>query len=99
MSKVFTAASAPVDEAAGAAAADSEAASAASISLFRSRMEDLQATVAELQAEVRRANSSERALRRSIRARKSALRWLLHQGATSELRLPQCGPLKLPFNP
>lgn len=103
MSKVFAhAAAEPVDSVAAAAAAaaeaESEAARAAAIGLFRSRVEDLQAIVVELQAELRRANSSERTLRRSIRARKQALRWLLHQGATSDLRLPQCGPLKLPFN-
>jgi len=64
--------------------------------LYRHRMEELQNHVASLQAELSRASASEVALRRSVEARRSAIRELLHQGATADLNVPVCGPLRLP---
>merc|ERR1712151_1134805 len=57
---------------------------------------DLENSVAELQAELARATASERALRTSLSERSSALRSLLHYSATAGLRLPQCGPIRMP---
>lgn len=74
---------------------DSEAGAAAE-GLFRRRVDDLQRTVAELREELRRAAASEQALRHSVAARSSALRRLLCRGATAQLIVPQCGPIRLP---
>lgn len=66
--------------------------------LFRRRMEDLRNVVRSLREELRRAASSEAALRRSVEARSAALRDLLRREAISELAMPQCGPLRLPWS-
>ena len=63
--------------------------------LFKRRVEDLQANVAELQAELAQSLANERTLKRTINARRTALRGLLHQGATADLFSPQCGPIQM----
>jgi len=64
--------------------------------LFKRRAEDLQHTVAGLKLELRRASSSELALKRSVDARSSAIRSLLRSRALRGLTSVQCGPWRLP---
>lgn len=64
--------------------------------LFKRRAEDLQSTVAGLKLELRRATSSELALKRSVDARSSAIRSLLRSRAMRGLTSVQCGPWRLP---
>merc|ERR1712232_1300546 len=75
------------------------AGSSAAESLFLNRIEDLRLTIEDLRKEVARTAQSEAALRRSVEARSTALRQLLHQGATAYLRTPQCGPFQMRASP
>jgi hypothetical protein len=95
MSKVFHAASSSTSDPTSGAPLEDMANAAAAEGLFKRRVDDLQATVAERQAELARSISNERALKRAINARRTALRSLLHQGATADLFSTQCGPLQL----
>merc|ERR1740121_7821 len=67
--------------------------------LFKRHVEDLQRSVHEMQGELARATACEHALRSSLDDRKTALWRLLHCSATAGLRLPQCGPIRMPVNP
>lgn len=79
-------------------AEDGSSASSAAEGLFKHRLTDLHTTVAELQVEVSRASASEAALRRSVEARRLALRRVLFRGATADLMNLQCGPFTMPGN-
>lgn len=95
MSKVFAAASSSTTGAETAEALEDIRNAAAAEGLFKRRVEDLQANVADLQADIARIISNERALKRSIGERRTTLRGLLHQGATADLLSAQCGPLQM----
>lgn len=99
MSKVFHAASSSTSGAETAEALDDMRNAAAAEGLFKRRVEDLQANVAELQTDIARIISNERALKRTISTRRTALRGLLHQGATADLLSSQCGPLQMSWSP
>lgn len=101
MSKVFHAASSSssgLPELSGECLEDLANATAAE-GLFKRRVEDLQASVTDIQAELARSLSNERVLKRAILTRRLALRSLLHQGATADLFSTQCGPLQLAASP
>jgi len=69
------------------------------LELWRRKFQELRHLTRHLREELRRASSSEAALRRSVEARSAALRELLRREATSELVVPQCGPLRIAWNP
>jgi len=95
MSKVFNAATGSTTGAESAEGLEDIRNATAAEGLFKRRVEDLQASVAELQADIARIISNERALKRSIGERRTTLRGLLHQGATADLLSAQCGPLQM----
>eukprot|EP00927_Polykrikos_kofoidii_P034593 TRINITY_DN29320_c0_g1_i1.p1 TRINITY_DN29320_c0_g1~~TRINITY_DN29320_c0_g1_i1.p1 ORF type:complete len:1089 (-),score=221.15 TRINITY_DN29320_c0_g1_i1:183-3449(-) len=64
--------------------------------LFVHRVNDLKRTVEELRSEVHRTKQTESALRRSVEARRDALREVLYKGVMAALKIPQCGPFQLP---
>merc|ERR1712136_400905 len=63
--------------------------------LYKIRISDLENTVADLQEKVTRASVSEVALRRSIDARRSALRNFLLEKVLGDLSSVQCGPISV----
>jgi len=78
-------------------ASSSDAPHSPSEALFQHRISDLRRTVEELKSEVFRMSQSEAALRRSVDARRAALKTILRKCATAALRAPpQCGPFQLP---
>mmetsp|Transcript_73247 Transcript_73247/g.197365 ORF Transcript_73247/g.197365 Transcript_73247/m.197365 type:complete len:615 (-) Transcript_73247:7-1851(-) len=81
---------------AGSGLRNAPAGAASSEALFRRHIEDMQQSVQELQYQLRRARASEADIRSSLAARSSALRTVLRLGALAELRLPQCGPIRMP---
>mmetsp|Transcript_154080 Transcript_154080/g.492718 ORF Transcript_154080/g.492718 Transcript_154080/m.492718 type:complete len:1024 (+) Transcript_154080:85-3156(+) len=69
------------------------------LELWRRKFQELRHLTRHLREELHRASSSEAALRRSVEARSAALRELLRREATSELVVPQCGLLRIAWNP